>query len=76
MQHHLTEPTIYNIFIHTHNKLVKNNILNAEYFVILTLKHCNYKVRLIMLIPNCTSGKDVYILPRIPLTEGVGQLGP
>ncbi len=29
-----------------------------------------------MLIPNCTSGKDVYILPRIPLTEGVGQLGP
>ncbi len=29
-----------------------------------------------MLIPNCTSGKDVYILPRIPLTEGVGQMGP
>ncbi len=22
------------------------------------------------------SGKDVYILPQIPLTEGVGQLGP
>ncbi len=29
-----------------------------------------------MLIPNCTSGKDVYMLPQIPLTEGVGQLGP
>ncbi len=28
-----------------------------------------------LLIPNCTSGKDVYILPLIPLTEGVGQLG-
>ncbi len=25
---------------------------------------------------NCTSGKDVYILPQIPLTEGVGRLGP
>ncbi len=24
-----------------------------------------------MLIPNYTSGKDVYILPQIPLTEGV-----
>ncbi len=28
-----------------------------------------------MLIPNCTSRKDVYILPQIPLTKGVGQLG-
>ncbi len=30
----------------------------------------------IMLIPNCTSGKDVYILQHIPVTEGVGRLGP
>ncbi len=28
-----------------------------------------------MPVHECTSGKGVYILPRIPLTEGVGWLG-